>query len=133
MDSTATDPMTVADDEAIPNFDRDPNAPTTPKRFSCDGEVFECAPVLPAGATRDLAKLAKATSNEQVILFGDFLDTIMLPDSAQRFAKRLRDTENPITDKQVSRVVMHLIRAYGHRPTTPASSSQNGAGAGGES
>lgn len=120
-------------DEEIPNFARQEPENMTPVKFKVDGELFECAPVgmLPAGATRDLASLARADKNQQVILFGSFIDAVMMPESAARFAQRLRDPQNPVLNRQISEIIVFLIRTYGDRPTVPVSSSVNGAGTGG--
>lgn len=105
--------------------------PTEPKRFRVDGDVFECAAVLPAGASRDLVSIAGADLHTQVTLLGSFLDSVMLPDSAERFARRMRDPLHPITDDQVGDVIVWLIKEYGKRPTTPSPSSASGSGDGG--
>lgn len=102
----------------------DTDRPTEPIRFTVDGDTFECAAVLPAGAGYDL--VAAATSGDKgqmVALAGASLDAIMLPESARRFAQRMRDPERPITDAQVGAILRWLTEQYSARPTTPASSS----------
>jgi hypothetical protein len=55
-----------------------------------------------------------------------FLDQVLLPESAQRFADRLRSVTEPIDLYQVQDVLRFLIGRYSGRPTEPSLSSQNG-------
>lgn len=116
-------------DPIVPDFSRT-RPSEQPKRFRIDGVVYECAPILPAGATRDLARLAKLHGTDNVIgmveVLGDFMDAVMYPDSALEFATHMRDPVNPIDDEQISQIVVWLIREYGGRPTSPPLSSSDG-------
>ena len=57
----------------------------------------------------------------------DFLDTVLLPESSVRFAKRMRSAEDPITGADLVETVNWLVgEVYGGRPTTPSSSSPDG-------
>lgn len=125
---------------SIPDFSR--TEKKDPKRFVIDGYTYECSPVLPAGATRDLARITRLNATaangdnaaqeeagmEVVQALGDFMDAIMLPDSAAEFAKRIRDPLNPIDDEQIGKIVVWLIGEYGDRPTmqpSPALAGQS--------
>lgn len=131
-ETTKYDPLKDDDLFAdVPSFDRDPDLPTKPIPLVLDGERFLCVPVIPAGATQDLARLSKASNNEQVVLFGQFLDTVLLPESAARFAQRIRQHDTAITNRQINQAVVYLVEKYGLRPTTPVSPSHNGATTGG--
>lgn len=116
-------------DIAIPDFSRTGPTPD-PKRFAIDGYTYECSAILPAGATRDLARLAKLHGSDDIVgiiaVLGDFMDAVMLPASAKEFAARIRDPEHPIDDTQIGQIVVWLIREYGGRPTSPPLSSSDG-------
>lgn len=112
----------------VPDFSR--KEVPEPKRFTIDGFTYECSGVLPAGATRDLAKLSRIanTANiaDMVETLGAFMDSVMYPTSAKEFAERIRDPLHPIDDSQIGDIVMWLIREYGDRPTNPPSPSSAG-------
>lgn len=113
------------DDVEVPDFSAPPERPTAPKPFKIDGVVYECAPVLPAGATRDLAKLASMHKTNNLIgmieVLGNFMDAIMLESSAKEFAARIRSADKPIDDEQIGRIVVWLLKEYsGGRPTEPS-------------
>lgn len=55
-----------------------------------------------------------------------FLDMVLLPESQQRFAERLRSVDEPIELTQVYQVYNWLISEYSKRPTQPLLSSSNG-------
>ena len=111
--------------EAIEDFTEEIDPP---KPFKIDGDVFYAVGAPPAGALLDLAELANMGEDPAKALgsVASFLDTILLAESAQKFAQRMRDPENPITQKQLMRILQWLIQEYGNRPTVPASSSQGG-------
>lgn len=118
------------DIDALPDFSAKDRS-TEPKRFKIDNYVYECAAVLPAGATRDLAKLArmqeKGNVPEMIGVLGDFMDAVMYPTSALEFASRIRDPINTIDDAQIGDIVVWLVKEYGGgRPTTPPSRSARG-------
>lgn len=101
---------------------------TTQRVFTIDDDTFICAKAIPAGVGRILASLNEADPLTQFDGMGTVLDMIMLPDSAQLFAKRMNDPEKPITLKQVNEVLKWLMSEYGSgdgevRPTTPPNGS----------
>jgi len=113
----------ITDVEVIPNFS-EPHKP--PKKFRIDDDVFECAPELPAGASTFLVKMSRAGDMERVAMLGDFLDMIVLPESAERFAARMISPKEPITISQLLKVIEFLMETYTGRPTQPSSSSADG-------
>lgn len=113
--------------------------PRQPKRVKIEPDVFDCALKLPAGVVQDIMDLrrlmgivqrSQAAGNVDTDsveemnrkLFG-MLDVILLPESAELFAKRMRDPVNPIDTDDISRFVAWVIEEYGERPTTPSSAS----------
>ncbi len=104
-----------------------------PLRFTIDGDVFECAGSLPAGGTRVLANLVAVQSSDDegkaiagLQALGDFLDVVMLPESAKLFAERMKDPVRPITDEQIGDITDYLMESYGRRPTVPSTPSPDG-------
>lgn len=53
----------------------------------------------------------------------EFLDLVLEPESALRFAERMRSTVDPITMEQATEVFQWLLGEYGNRPTKPSNSS----------
>jgi hypothetical protein len=103
--------------------------------FDIDGEVFRLASVAPAMAVLDVAKVNTAEDIDKVQIIMVFLDQVLEPDSAQRFAARLRSIENPISiDQATSIAVWAMEEVYApERPTPAPSSSPNGSGSTGPS
>lgn len=97
-----------------------------PRKFAIDDEVFRCAADLPAGAATFLARMAKAVPTDRILMLGDFLDLIILPEDAERFAARLGDPTHPITMNKFGEIIEWMLEEYGVRPTQPSSSSANG-------
>lgn len=52
-----------------------------------------------------------------------FLDLVLMPESATRFSERMKSTVNPITLDQAGDVYQWLLGEYGKRPTKPSTSS----------
>lgn len=71
---------------------------------------------------RELASVTNTAIHEVMTM----LDELLLPDSAVRFAERMKSKTEPIDLGQVMEVFQWLIGQYGDRPTTPLSSSSNG-------
>lgn len=70
----------------------------------------------------------KASQAEMQRIY-QFLDQVLLPSSAQRFAARLRSVGDEAIDApQVFNVYHYLVSAYGQNPTQPSSPSVNGHG-----
>jgi hypothetical protein len=115
--------------------------PRRTRKFRLDPDLFECAAKLPAGVVQDLAlmrrtakaarealdagndELAEEIAAEAQRIFFGILDIIMLPESTERFAKRMRDPLNPIDMPDIQRFMAWTVEEYGDRPTTPSSDS----------
>ena len=99
-----------------------------PVEFDVDGETFFAAPVMPTQAVLDVADLAvKESVAERASAISGFLDAVLLPESAVRFAARLRDPERPIGIEDAVAVVNWLIEdVYAMRPTVPSSGFPSG-------
>lgn len=116
-------------------------------KFRIDEDVFEAVPAVGANLMRDIIAMTdmsaladaraegltpeQATSKlpkvmEQVSKTLGFLDTVLLPDSAQRFAARMNSAVEPITLDQAFKVWTWLVEQYSGRPTQPSSPSANG-------
>lgn len=97
--------------------------------FTIDGDVFEGAPVMPAETLMEFAsgfnEIGK-TPAENLRTMRNLLEMVLLTDSYQRFAERLRSRENPIDMEQVGDIIPWLLEQYGLRPTRPSSSSADG-------
>lgn len=119
-------------------------------KFRIDDDIFEAFAAIPAGMfmehsrieipleidreERDPAKImaAAAAMNKFNQRYFRFLDEVLLPESAERFARRLMDRNNPITMQQAGKVYRMLMGKYTGRPTQPPSPSQNGDGGTGD-
>jgi hypothetical protein len=92
-------------------------------------EVFFATPMAGGGALVDLARSeTPETSNAaRVMAMMEFLDNVLFPESAIRFAARLRSPEHTITGADVVETTNWLIsEVYAARPTQPPSSSPDG-------
>jgi hypothetical protein len=56
----------------------------------------------------------------------NIFNTILVPESAVRFAERLKSMENPVDLTQVMEIMVWLMELYGRRPTPPPSDSSAG-------
>lgn len=138
----------------VPDFSAPLERAPEPIRFTVDDDTFEAYPQVGGGllmdvisiegldqltlpddpdaelSTSELTKMSRI-ANTQSRKMLDFLDTALLPESAERFAQRMRSTENPISLQQVFQIGRWLLAQYGARPTEPPSSSDNGRGGSG--
>lgn len=99
-----------------------------PIEFSIDGDVFHASPVCPAGTLVDITSVVNAESQgEQLNAVMDFLDQVLVPDSAELFAERLRSAERAISIQQATEVFQFLLESYNKGfPTTEPSQSASG-------
>jgi hypothetical protein len=100
-----------------------------PVSFTIDGEEYLAVPLLPGEALLRMAKLAGGGESPGAAAGAviEFLDTALVPESAERFAERFRSTENPITIEEAASVVRWLVEdVYQSRPTVPPSPSPSG-------
>lgn len=99
--------------------------------FTIDGDLFEAAPALPGDVFAEFVTLYNGRIDteeyqQQHDLLKQALSLVLLPDSYERFAARLKDRANPIDDDQMSDVVMWLLEEYAMRPTQPSPPSSDG-------
>ena len=98
--------------------------------FDIDGEEFIAVGPqrLPPGVMIDIA--GAETSKDIMVkmaAFGGFFDGVLLPESAERFAARMRDPERTIDWDTLGDIVVWLIEeVYTDRPTMPSSDSSTG-------
>lgn len=93
--------------------------------FSVNGEQFAAYRIVPGAYMLELAKVAKAPVEQQAVAAMTFLDQVLEPDSAERFAERMRDPVKPIDIEQAMEVAQWLLAdVYTKRPTTPSSRSR---------
>lgn len=100
--------------------------------FQINDDVFYAVGDTPGGVVLDLAEMAdKSEGQAKTSAITDFLDSVLLPESAVLFSTRLRDPENPITFAQIVSVFEWLLEEYmggveAGRPTQEVSSSSVG-------
>lgn len=106
-------------------FDR-PRA--NPVQFTLDGELFEAVPDIPARLMAELAgkatKVGAGDTGTQWDTIVEIMQSLLVPDSRDRFDARLGDPANPITLVQLTDLFAWLMgEVYGARPTLPPSPS----------
>jgi hypothetical protein len=69
---------------------------------------------------------SKMTPKEQVAIFRDMLEMVLLPESMAVMRKRMADARNPVDMSQLDEIIQWLFEEYGMRPTGGASSSSSG-------
>lgn len=96
--------------------------------FTLDEDTFIAVGVAPAMAILDVAAVNKAADMDKIRIILDFLDQVLLPESAIRFAERLRSSTEPITIDQAASIAVWLMEeVYApDRPTEALSPSPNG-------
>lgn len=99
--------------------------------FRVDDDLFHAARGVPADVLMDFATEFSGMSlstpvDQQLKAFRSVLELVLLPESLERFNKRLRDRENPIEIDQVEQIITWLMEQYGLRPTEQPSSSPSG-------
>jgi len=106
------------------------HADEQPITFDVDGDEFQAVPAsrLPGSAFVDLASMGEASTAQQLAMVGHFLDMALVPDSAVRFAARMRDAGQPITLATATDVMVWLVEeVYTGRPTQQPLASPSGA------
>jgi len=94
--------------------------------FRIGSDIFEAAKECPTGVLLSMASIAAEEGGNAVAGTMDFLDSVMLPESRERFAVRMRDAQNPISLGVVTELVQWLVEIYTGRPTVPPSPSPAG-------
>lgn len=100
--------------------------------FRVDDDVFEAASAIPAEVMIQFAERitsadpSKMTPKEQVSIFRDMLEMVLLPESMSLMRKRMADSRNPVDMSQLDEIIQWLFEEYGMRPTQDPSSSSSG-------
>jgi hypothetical protein len=100
--------------------------------FRVDEDVFEAAAAIPAEVMIQFAERittadpSKMTPKEQVAIFRDMLEMVLLPESMATMRKRMADARNPVDMQQLDEIIQWLFEEYGMRPTSDPSSSSSG-------
>lgn len=99
--------------------------------FRIDDDVFHAAKGVPAEVLMDFATQFSGMSlatpvDEQLKAFRGVFELVLLPESLERFNRRMRDRENPIEIDQCEQVITWLFERYGMRPTELPSNSLGG-------
>lgn len=100
-----------------------------PVEFMVNDDVFYASGDLPGGMIGDLAAVMLLNdTGEKLSTIMTFLDNALLEESAELFAQRMRDPNNPITFTQAMAIFEWLIEELTEnvRPTQAQSSSQRG-------
>ena len=101
--------------------------PVPPIWFEDDGDKFWAAGECPGGTVIDLAMVAENDNEgEQLQLAMAFFDQVLLPESADLFASRLRDPQRPIPLQKAMKIFAWLVGKYTDFPTQEPSPSPAG-------
>lgn len=99
----------------------------TPIAFKIDEDDFLAVPSIPGEEMLALvAKMKNLTEEDELQALYTFLDLVLLPESAELFATRMRSKEHPIDLATAIAVVDDLTAEYTNRPTGASSPSANG-------
>lgn len=107
--------------------------------FKIGEDVFYAVGDTPGGTILDLASIVSSEDQgDKIRAISDFLDGVLLPESADLFAERMRDPSNPINFQQLIDVFEWLLEEYvggedADRPTPAPSRSSAGRGRTGRS
>lgn len=111
---------------------KDFSKPRKRLQFRIDDDVFEAAAAIPADVMIQFAERftmsdpTKMSVKDQIGIFRDVLDTVLLPESMARMRKRMSDSANPVDMEQLDGVITWLFEEYGMRPTQESASSSPG-------
>lgn len=100
--------------------------------FKIDDDEFEAAAAIPAEVMIQFAERftstdpTKMTPGDQVRLFREMLEIVLLPESMTTMRKRMADPRNPVDIEQLDSIITWLFEEYGMRPTQASSSSSAG-------
>lgn len=126
-----TDLLSAAGMVAAMPTTRDFSKPRKRLAFTIDGDTFEAAPALPGDVYAQFVMLSAGTGErqtyqEQYLQMKSALELVLLPESHERFVKRLADKLHPIDEDQMNDVLLWLMEEYGMRPTQPSQPSSDG-------
>lgn len=103
------------------------------RKVPCPSCRYMCAAAIPGGVMFDVSGLGEATKHERLKIIASFMDSVMLPDDAARFAGKLRDPADPLDIETAMRIMGDLMKEYTGNPTVSPSPSADGQSAGGAS
>lgn len=101
-------------------------------QFQIDDDVFEASPAVPAEVMIGFAEQfttadpTKMSIREQIGIFRDMLEIVLLPESMAVMRKRMSDQKNPVDMGQLDEIITWLFEEYGMRPTEVSSGSSSG-------
>lgn len=111
---------------------KDFSKPRKRLQFRIDDDIFEAVAAIPADVMIQFAErfaVADPTQisiKDQVGVFRDMLDVVLLPESMAVMRKRMADPKNPVDMDQLDEVITWLFEEYGLRPTQESDSSSSG-------
>lgn len=95
-----------------------------PIQFRVGTEVFTALPTIPLARMSQLSKLRmEGESNSLVEGITRVFNSILEPESYERFVLGLNSSENPIGITHVTQILPWLMEQYGLRPTEESSGS----------
>lgn len=100
--------------------------------FQIDDDRFEAAAAIPAEVMIQFAERfttadpSKMTIAEQVGIFRELLEIVLLPESMATMRKRMADPKQPVDMEQLDQIITWLMEEYGMRPTSGSGSSSPG-------
>ncbi len=123
----------MAETEEVKDFTSDDKKPHI--QFKVDGDTFVAVGDPPAMAILDVSAVNKAEGMDKVRVVLEFLDQVLLDESAELFASRMRSKTEPIGIDQATGIAVWLMeeKYAPDRPTEAPSPSQNGSGSTGPS
>ena len=101
-------------------------------QFTVDDDTFEAAAAIPAEVMIQFAERVSTSDpsamspKEQVGIFREMLETVLLPESMAVMRKRMADPRNPVDMEPLDSIITWLFEEYGMRPTQESSSSSAG-------
>lgn len=101
-------------------------------QFTVDDDTFEAAAAIPAEVMIQFAERVSTSDpsamspKEQVGIFREMLETVLLPESMAVMRKRMADPRNPVDMEQLDSIITWLFEEYGMRPTQESSNSSVG-------
>jgi len=131
MTDLLTSPNGIAPAPPAPPAARDFTKKRKRLAFTIDDDTFTAASVIPGDVFAEFITTyngrAEVDDYQQTHdALKHALSLVLLPDSYERFAARLKDHANPIDDDQMGDVVLWLLEEYGMRPTQPSQPSSDG-------
>ena len=113
--TATTDPVVPTPEEDGGDFTTEVAAENSePRSFRVDGEEFFVCAVIPADAMRLVSAFVSGGNASWVQSAVDFMDAVLLDESAQRYAARLKSKERPISITDLAKHAQYLMKnVYG--------------------